>query len=172
MTVTRDGRSFNVDVTPDGDGLVSHAGSALLAQVADKTGLTRGLSRALWGLRQRRSGHDPGRVVRDLAVMLSDGGDCLADLRGVGDQAQLFGPVASASTAFRVIDRIAATPGLPDALRDAHARAREHVWKLTGAPARVTITSTRRSSALTPTSRRGGQLQGRLRLSSAAGLRG
>jgi hypothetical protein len=95
---------MKVDVSPDGDGLVSHAGSGLLAQVADKTGLTRALSRGLGGLRQRRGGHDPGRVIRDLAVMLADGGDCLADLRAVGDQAALFGAVASSSTAFRVID--------------------------------------------------------------------
>lgn len=39
------GRRINGDVTPDGDGLVSHAGSALLAQVADKAGLIRALSR-------------------------------------------------------------------------------------------------------------------------------
>ena len=38
----RDGRRFTVDVTPDGAGLVSHAGSALLGEVADKLGLTRG----------------------------------------------------------------------------------------------------------------------------------
>jgi alpha-D-ribose 1-methylphosphonate 5-triphosphate synthase subunit PhnH len=42
----------------------------------------------------------------------------------VRDQAALFGPVASDSTAFRVIDRVAADPGLLDALRAAHARAR------------------------------------------------
>jgi hypothetical protein len=47
LKVTRDGRRFNVDVTPDGEGLVSHAGSALLAQVADETGLTRALSAKL-----------------------------------------------------------------------------------------------------------------------------
>jgi len=139
LKVTRDGRWMNVDVTPDGDGLVSHAGSALLAQVADKTGLTLALSGLLGGLRQRRGGHDPGRVVRDLAVMLADGGDCLADLRAVGDQAALFGAVASSSTAFRVIDQIAGTPGLLDALREAHARAREHAWRLAGAPQRLTI---------------------------------
>ena len=40
MRVQRDGRSFKVDVVPDGEGLVSHAGSALLARVAEKTGLT------------------------------------------------------------------------------------------------------------------------------------
>ncbi len=139
MKVTRDGRRLTVDVCPDGDGLVSHAGSALLAQVADKSGLTRALSSGLGGLRRRRGGHDPGRVIRDLAVMLADGGDCLADLRAVGDQAALFGAVASSSTAFRVIDRIASTPGLLDALHQAHARARERVWQLAGAPKRLTI---------------------------------
>jgi len=139
LKVTRDGRRLTVDVCSDGDGLVSHAGSALLAQVADKTGLTRVLSSGLGGLRQRRGGHDPGRVVRDLAVMLADGGDCLSDLRAVADQAALFGPVASTSTAFRVIDQIACTPGLLDALGDAHARARERVWQLAGAPAELTI---------------------------------
>lgn len=139
MKVTRDGRRINVDVTPDGEGLVSHAGSALLAQVADKTGLTRALSRELAGLKQRRSGHDQGRVIRDLAVMLAAGGDCLADLGAVRDQQALFGPVASSATAFRVIDRIASDPEGLDRLRGAHALARERAWKLIGAPNRLTI---------------------------------
>src|SRR5918912_4586951 len=120
----RDGRSFTVDVVADGAGLVSHAGAALLAEVADRTGLTRELSRALAGLRERRGRHDPGRVIRDLAVMLADGGDCLSDLRAVRDQAPLFGPVASDATAFRVLDAIACEPELLDALRAAHAGAR------------------------------------------------
>jgi hypothetical protein len=97
--VQRDGRDLKVDVTADGAGLVSHAGSALLAQVADKTGLTRALSLRLGGLKQRRSGRYPGRVVRDLAVMLGDGGECVSDLGGLRDQESLFGPVASDSTA-------------------------------------------------------------------------
>jgi hypothetical protein len=71
--------------------------------------------------------------------MLAGGGDCLADMAAVRDQAALFGAVASDSTAFRVIDQIASTPGLLDALADAHARARAQVWKLMGAPDRVTI---------------------------------
>ncbi len=118
---------------------MSHAGSALLAQVADKTGLTQSLSAALGESGLRAGSHDRGRVICDLAVMLADGGDCLADLRAVGDQAALFGAVASTSTAFRVIDRIASTPGLLDALRSAHARARERFWELAGAPSRLTI---------------------------------
>ena len=139
MKVRRDGRDFTVDVTADGEGLVSHAGSALLAQAADRTGLTRALSSALAGMRERRAGHDPGRVVRDLLVMLADGGDCLADLGAVRDQAPLFGEVASDSTAFRVLDRIASEPALLEALRGAHARARARAWKQGVRPERVTI---------------------------------
>ena len=42
LKVQRDGRNVTVEVTSDGEGLVSHAGSALLAQIADKSGLTQG----------------------------------------------------------------------------------------------------------------------------------
>jgi hypothetical protein len=111
----------------------------LLAQVADKVGLTQALSRRLAVLKQRRRGHDPGVVVRDLAVMLADGGECVADLGAQRDQQALFGPVASDSTAFRVVDRVASTPGLLDALRAAHARARERFWELDGPPERLTL---------------------------------
>ena len=55
------------------------------------------------------------------------------------EQDALFGAVASDSTAFRVVDAIASTPGLLDAVADAHALARERVWALTGPPERVTI---------------------------------
>ena len=139
MRVMRDGRPVTVEVSADGAGLVSHAGSALLAQAADKLGLTKALSLRLASIKQRRRGHDPGRVIRDLAVMLADGGECVSDLGAVRDQAALFGPVASDSTAFRVIDRVAADSALLDALRAAHARARERFWELHGAPERLTI---------------------------------
>ncbi|MCA1678670.1 MAG: IS1380 family transposase [Actinobacteria bacterium] len=135
----RDGRPVTVEVSADGAGLVSHAGSALLAQAADKLGLTKALSLRLGAIKQRRRGHDPGRVICDLAVMLADGGECVADLGGVRDREALFGPVASDSTAFRVIDRVAADPTLLDALRAAHARARERFWELHGTPERLTI---------------------------------
>src|SRR5919197_4766065 len=132
-------RPVTVEVTADGAGLVSHAGTALLAQVADKLGLTKALSLRLAVLKQRRRGHDPGRVIRDLAVMLGYGGECISDLGAVRDQQALFGAVASDSTAFRVIDRIASEPTLLDALRAAHARARERFWKLHGAQQQLTI---------------------------------
>ena len=139
MRVQRDGRDFTVDVTSDGEGLVSHAGAALLAEVADRTGLTRALSLGLAGMKERRSGHDPGQVVRDLAVMLADGGECVSDLGGLRDQLALFGAVASNATAYRVIERIASEPELLDSLRAAHAQARAHAWELGVRPERVTI---------------------------------
>jgi hypothetical protein len=135
----RDGRSFTVDVAPDGDGLVSHAGAALLAETADRVGLTRELSRALAGVRERQGKHDPGRVIRDLAVMLADGGDCLSDLRAVRDQESLFGAVASDATAFRLVDQIASDPTLLEALRVARARARERAWELGVRPQRLVL---------------------------------
>jgi Transposase DDE domain group 1 len=139
LKVMRDGRPVTVEVTADGPGLVSHAGTALLGQVADKLGLTSALSVRLAAIKQRRRGHDPGRVVRDLAVMLADGGECVSDLGATRDQDALFGGVASDSTAFRMVDRIASTPGLLAAVRDAHARARARFWELHGAPERLTI---------------------------------
>jgi hypothetical protein len=67
-------------VTADGDGVVSHGGCALLVGLADRLGLTEALSVAMAPTRERVSAHDPGVVLRDLAVMLVDGGTCLSDL--------------------------------------------------------------------------------------------
>ena len=139
MKVMCDGRSVSVEVTTDGTGLVSHAGTALLAQVADKLGLTRALSLRLAPVKQRQRGHDPGRVIRDLAVMAADGGERVCDLAVLRDQQELFGAVASDSTAYRVIEKVASEPGLLGELRDAHARARERFWELHGTPERLTI---------------------------------
>jgi len=139
LKVQREGRSFTVEVTADGEGLVSHAGTALLTQVADKCGVTEALSRELSPMRERRSAHDPGHVVRDLGVMLASGGEALTDLGALREQAPLFGEVASDSTAYRAIERIASEPELLAGLRAARKQAREHAWELGLAPQRVTI---------------------------------
>jgi DDE family transposase len=121
-------------VTADGTGQVGHAGSALLAGLADRVGLTRALSQAMAPTRERRSVHDPGVVLRDLVVCLADGGDCLADMGALRDQPDLFGSVASDSTAFRVIDSIdAACLGR---LREAVALARARAWRVGARPQR------------------------------------
>jgi hypothetical protein len=84
--------------------------------------------------RERRSAHDPGVVLRDLAVMLADGGDCLADLGASRNQPDLYGNVASDSTAFRVIDSI--DEECLGRLRSAVAVARSRAWKLGARPQR------------------------------------
>jgi hypothetical protein len=58
--------------------LVSHAGVGLLAELADRVGLTAALDRfaAPSGRRARR--HQPARVLRNLIVMLADGGTASA----------------------------------------------------------------------------------------------
>ncbi|MET7900874.1 hypothetical protein ABZS86_05135 [Streptomyces sp. NPDC005355] len=55
-------------VSADGRGVVSHAGSRLLADLADVTGLTTAFSDALRRLRPRGTGHAPGRVAVDLVM--------------------------------------------------------------------------------------------------------
>ena len=115
-----------ITVTADGRGVVGHAGARLLADVAEATGLARRFSDALAATRQRASGHDPGRVAVDLAVMLADGGEAIADLAVLRDQAELFGSVASDATAWRVLASLD-EPALAE-LRAARAAARETAW--------------------------------------------
>jgi len=116
-------------VSADGRGVVDHAGSRLLADLADATGLTAAFTDALRGLRPRGTGHDPGRVAADLAVMLADGGQAITDLALLRDQPGVFGLVASTPTAWRVLADIdsAALAALA-ALREARAAARETAW--------------------------------------------
>jgi hypothetical protein len=114
-----------VDVTTDRTGVVGHAGAALLRELADRVGLTRALGwREADGCRR----HPDAAVLRDLAVMLADGGDCLSDLAALRDQPELFGPVASTPTAWRVLEHLAQDPDGLARLRAARAHARARAW--------------------------------------------
>ena len=73
-------------------------------------------------------------MLRDLAVMLADGGDCLSDLAVLRDQPALFGPVASTPTAWRVVERTASDPDGLARLRAARACARARAWAAGGDP--------------------------------------
>ncbi len=119
-------RRPKIVISGGGSGVVSHAGSRLLAELADRAGVTGLFGDVLAGLRERRSGHDPGRVLVDLAVMLADGGTTISDLAVLRNQPDLFGPVASTATAWRVLDRV--DDRLLAGLRSARATARERVW--------------------------------------------
>ena len=126
-----------VEVRADAEGIVSHAGAHLLAELGDRLGLTAELSAAMAPTRERRSAHDPGVVLRDLAVAIADGGDCVTDLGVLRDQEALFGPVASERTAHRVIKSI--DTGLLEAVRGARALARERAWDAGARPETITL---------------------------------
>jgi hypothetical protein len=137
LKVKRQPRLQTVEVTADAEGLVSHAGAYLLAELADRVGLTAALSGAMAPTRERRSAHDPGRVLRDLAVAIADGGDCVSDLGVLRGQQALFGAVASETTAHRVVKSIDAA--LLGEIRAARARARERAWDAGVRPETITL---------------------------------
>ncbi|HEX4802071.1 MAG TPA: hypothetical protein VFV14_01070 [Myxococcaceae bacterium] len=62
-------------MTKDGEGIANHVGSLALRDLADGLGLTRALSEAMAPRRQRRPIHDRGAILRDVIVMIADGGD-------------------------------------------------------------------------------------------------
>jgi Transposase DDE domain group 1 len=115
-----------VEVSADGVGVVSHAGSRLLADLADRSGLTAALSAVFAGRTAPQTAHDPGRVLTDLAVMIAEGGECLSDIATLADQPGVFGPVASDSTCWRVLDAITEADLI--ALDAARAASREVAW--------------------------------------------
>lgn len=67
-------------VSADGDGVVSHVGSRLLA--------------------------DPGRIPVDVASALADGATTICEIAVLADQEAVFGAVASDSTVWRLLDRL------------------------------------------------------------------
>ncbi|MDQ6806595.1 MAG: IS1380 family transposase [Actinomycetota bacterium] len=135
--VKRTARLETVEVTADGEGLVSHAGVALLVELSDRAGLTEALSDVLADTRERRSAHDPGRVLRDVAVMLADGGDCVTDMAAFEGQERLFGARASETTTHRVLKSI--DEPLLAGVRAARAKARARVWEAGARPKTLTL---------------------------------
>jgi len=122
------------EVTGDGEGIVGHAGAVVLAELSDRLGLTGELGRRA-NLGVRVGAHDRGQVLRDLAVMLAAGGDCVSDLRVLRDQPEVFGQVASVPTAWRVLAwELPADPRGVAAVWSALARARGRAWALGAAP--------------------------------------
>jgi len=125
MQVT--GWSRGLEVSGGGQGVVSHAGLVLLRHLADKTGLTGGLSRALAA--PRVLVHDRGRVLADLACAIADGARVISDFRVMSDQRELFGLVASVPTAWRTLAEVARGGARADKqITAAVSMARRHAW--------------------------------------------
>ena len=126
MKVHNSRATQSMRVTTNGKNLVSHAGTALLSELADRSGLTEAMSEAMAGCGINWHTHDPGVVLTHLAVAIADGADCLADMASLREQAELFGPVASIATAWRAIEATTATE--LSAIPEAIAAARAKVW--------------------------------------------
>jgi hypothetical protein len=113
-------------VTTGAKGVVNHAGSRLLCDLADDMELTSALSRAMAATKKRCRGHDRGRVLVDLAVALADGAKSIADVKVLADQPALFGEVASAPTAWRTLEAI--DDAVLARIAAARAEARSRAW--------------------------------------------
>jgi hypothetical protein len=73
--------------------------------LADRRDLTGEVSKAL-ARRSFAPVHDRGRVLTDVAVMLADGGEAIADIDVLRHQAGVFGEVASPPTVWRGLDEL------------------------------------------------------------------
>lgn len=123
------------EVTATGKGTTGRAGTGLLAEAANTLGLTAALRREVDGCRSWWE-HPPGKVVRDVVVMLADGGEALRHLATLGgdDQEVLFERVASAATANRTVVALAEDELVAARLADARKHARRQAWTRGGPP--------------------------------------
>jgi hypothetical protein len=117
--------STGLVVTGNGSGVAAHAGSAAVRLLADKVGLTDELSKALTR-RSKTPRHDRGGVLRDVAVMIADGGEAIADIDVLRHQDDVLGRVASPATVWRMLNEL--SPGRMKKISTARARTRRRVW--------------------------------------------
>lgn len=123
--------TLSVDAT--GTGVVSHAGAVTLLGTAEVTGRNAALSQSLSPWRKPLPHFDPGKIITDLAVSLTLGGDCLADIATLREHAAVFGKVPSDPTVSRLISALAAdAPAVLTAIDTARATARATSWEHAG----------------------------------------
>jgi hypothetical protein len=104
----------------------------MLREMAELTGLSQGVTSALADTYKGVPVHAPGRVFTDLACAVADGADCVSGIGTLVDRRDLFGPVASMPTTWRLLERIdAAHLGR---VRSARAAARARAWAAGAAP--------------------------------------
>ena len=91
-----------LELIGDDQRLVAHVGAVPLRLLAERTGLTAGVSAAM-----RRRGFDPvydrGQVLVDLALVLILGGEAISDFQSLAHLAPVIGPVPSTPTVWRAL---------------------------------------------------------------------
>jgi hypothetical protein len=111
-----------VKVSADGHGVVSHAGMAMVRELADRTGLSAQVTAALADTYRGPWVYAPGDVFADLAAAVADGADCIDAVGQLcGDREHVFGAKASTTTMWRLIDERIDAAHLP-AVRAARGR--------------------------------------------------
>jgi hypothetical protein len=123
-----------VKVSADGHGVVSHAGMAMVRELADRTGLSAQVTAALADTYRGPWVYAPGEVFADLAAAVADGADCIDGVGQLcGDREHVFGAKASTTTMWRLVDERIDAAHLPG-VRAARAAARAAAWQAGAAP--------------------------------------
>ena len=123
-----------VKVSADGRGVVSHAGVGMLREVADLTGLSTQVTAVLADTYRGKWAYAPGSVFADLVAAVADGADCVdVAARSCAGRMHVFGPSASTTTMWRLVDERIDADHLPG-IRAARAQAREQAWEAGAAP--------------------------------------
>ena len=124
-----------VKVSADGHGVVSHAGTGMLRELAELTGLSARVSAVLADTYRGPWTYAPGAVFADLAAAVAGGADCIDGVgQACGDREHVFGPAASTTTMWRLVDTRVDAKHLPG-IRAARAHARARAWAAGAAPA-------------------------------------
>ena len=123
-------------VTTDGRNLVSHAGTALLAELADRSGLTTAMSVAIADCGISWHIHDPGVVLTHLAVAMETARTACRTSRCLRAARALRPGRQCRATAWRSVQATASAElrAIPQAI----ALAREVIWELSP-PERLVI---------------------------------
>jgi hypothetical protein len=123
-----------VKVSSDGHGVVSHAGMAMVGELADRTGLSAQVTAALADTYRGPWVYAPGEVFADLAAAVADGADCIDGVGQLcGDREHVFGAKASTTTMWRLVDQRIDAAHLPG-IRAARGIARAAAWAAGAAP--------------------------------------
>jgi Transposase DDE domain group 1 len=107
----------------------------MLREVAEMTGLSDQVTAVLADTYRGPWTYAPGTVFADLAAAVAGGADCIDGVgRRCGDVKHAFGPAASTTTMWRLVDTRIDAKHLPG-VRAARAQARARAWAAGAAPA-------------------------------------
>jgi hypothetical protein len=107
----------------------------MLRECAELTGLSAQVTAALADTYRGPWTYEPGAVFADLAAAVADGADCIDGVgQACGDREHVFGPAASTTTMWRLVDERIDAKHLPG-IRAARAHARAAAWAAGAAPA-------------------------------------